>query len=346
MNFRAVDTFSVAVAVTLFTLSAMFTSFMAATLFYAFIKERKLRVSAAIPVLNLGASGLLLCVVSGLFDLLYDVLQPNLQESSGLLVVRSFVEEFSISVYFQAFFVISAIRYGRAMCGDKLCRTSTKQTVLFISITWIQSLIYAALVTIYRPQGRGHLISFPRGLAAAQFTFLGFLHFGALSIYSNLALYFHQKTDNLPPDFYSLESSFRRIEERNIRVSIKNNKMIALIVGTSCACHLPYLCVVAIAMFTGQQSPNARVFSRVTMQHGVLVNLILCGCLNKRFKRIIRPMLYRWIDRIANKRSRMRRLNEFLPKNSISDCSSKINFNSSNTSLFELTRSNLAHLYP
>ena len=241
MDFRAVDTFSVAVAVTLFILFAMLTSFTAATLFYDFIKERKLRVSAAVPVLNLGASGLLLGVVSGLFELLYDILQVNLLEFPHLLVVRCFVEEFSISVYFQALFVISATRYGLSMCRDKLCRASTKQTAFFISITWILSLIYAALVTIYRLQGRGHLNSFPRGLAAAQFAFLSFLHFGAISIHANLALYFHQKTDNLPPDFYSLESSCRRIAERNIRVPVKNIKMMALIIGTSCACHLPYL---------------------------------------------------------------------------------------------------------
>ena len=101
MNFRVVDTFSVAVAVTLFTLSAMFTSFVAATLFYAVIKERKLRVSAAIPVLNLGASGLLLCVVSGLFELLYDVLQPNLQEgySSSDLLLKSFRSAFTFKLF-------------------------------------------------------------------------------------------------------------------------------------------------------------------------------------------------------------------------------------------------------
>ncbi|XP_068674549.1 melanopsin-like [Montipora foliosa] len=345
MSSSTIDTFSAVIAVTVFTLSASFTSFTAATLFYAFYRERKLRVSSAIPVLNLCVSGFLLAAVSGLCQLLHDVLQVNIYESSHLLDVKCFVEHFSISIYFQALFFISAIRYGLAMCGDNLFRASKKQTTICIGITWVLSLIYAGLVTFYQLQGRSRPGSFPRGVAAAQFSFLGFLHFGTISIYANLVLYFHQRKDNIPPDFYSLESSCRRIAERNIQVSVKNIQMIAVTVGTLCACHLPHLFVIAVAMFTGQLSPNAKVFCCVTMQCGVFINLILHGYLNKRFKRIVRPMLHRWIHRITNKRGRCRRINEFLPQHNISTSRTKITFNSSENSLYELTRSKLVHLY-
>ena len=53
MNVNTVDAFSVAFAITVFLLFAMATTFMASTLFYAVYKERKLRVSSAMPVMNL-----------------------------------------------------------------------------------------------------------------------------------------------------------------------------------------------------------------------------------------------------------------------------------------------------
>ena len=298
---------------------------------------------SAMPVINLCGAGLLLGVISGLFTVLFDVVQVNILESSHLLrSVKCFVEEFSIGVYFQALFFISATRYSFVLCGEKLCRISMKQVAVSISLTWFTSLIYAVLVAFYQQQGRGVHNTYPRGVAAAQFTFLGSLHFAATCIYANLVIYFRQKKDNIPPDFYSLESSSRRIAERNLRVSVKNIQMIALIVGTLCACHLPYLGVVVIAMFTGQLSQNVKVFALVIMQCGVLINLILNGYLNKRFKRIIRPMLHRWINRIHN--NRQRKINESLPHYNLSVSSSRISFNSSRDN-DELTRSKLASLY-
>ena len=342
MNFNTVNAFSVATAITLFSLFALATTFVVAIMFYAVYKERKLRVSSAMPVINLCSAGLLLGVVSGLLALLFDVVQVNMHESSHLLRrVKCFVEEFSIGVYFQALFFISATRYGLALCGEKLSRISMKQIAVSISITWFISLIYAALLTIYQQHGRGVHITYPRGVAAAQFTFLGFLHFAATCIYANLIIYFHQKKDNIPPDFYSVESSSRRIAERNLRVSVKNIQMIALTVGTLCACHLPYLGSVVTAMFTGQLSQNAKIFSCVMMQCGVFINLILYGYLNKRFKRIIRPMLHRLVNRINN---RQRMINEFLPHYNISISSSRFSFSSSHDN-DELTRSKLASLY-
>lgn len=343
MNFNAVDAFSVAIAITLFSLSALATTFMVATLFYAFYKERKLRIPSAMPVINLCSAGLLLGVISGLFTLLFDVVQVNIHESSHILrSAKCFVEEFSIGVYFQALFFISATRYGLVLCGEKLCRISMRQIAVSISLTWLISLIYAALMTFYQQQGRGVHITYPRGVAAAQFTFLGFLHFAVTCVYVNLVIYFHQKKDNIPPDFYTLESSSRRIAERNLRVSVKNIQMIALIVGTSCACHLPYLGVVVTAMFTGQLSQNVKVFALVMMQCAVFTNLILYGYLNKRFKRIIQPMLHRWINRINN--NRRRKINEVLPHYNLSVSSSRISFNSSRNN-DELTRNKLASLY-
>lgn len=345
MNLDTLDALSVALAVTLFSLYAMATSFAAATLFYAFYKERKLRVPSALPVLNLSASGFLLGPISGLFTLLIDVLQVNIHDKSSHVLwdVKCFTEEFSISVYFQALFFISALRYGLALCGNRLCRASTRQIAVSICITWVISLIYAALVTFHQQHGRCLLRTYPRGLAAAKFTFLGFLHFGATCIYANLAFYFHQKRDNLPPDFYSLDSSSRRIAERNARVSLKNIQMIALIVGTLSACNFPYVgCTVAV-MFTGQLSNNVKLLAYVTMQCGIFINLILYGYLNKRFKRIVRPMLHRWIGRITNNR-RKGKLNESFPQNNLSISSSRIGSNSFRDN-YELTRSKLALLY-
>lgn len=345
MNFNIITALSFAFAIMGFSLFALAASFVAWTLFYAVYKEKKLRVSSAIPVLNLCVSGLLLGVISGVITLLFDVLQINNNESSRILHgFKCFVEQFSISAYFQALFFISATRYGLALCGYKLCRVSMKQIGIAISVTWVIALLYAALVTFYMQDGRGGLITYPRGVAAAQFTFLGFLHFGAICIYANLAFYFRQKKDNLPPDFYSLDSSSRRIAERNNRVSIKNIQMIALIAGTLCACHLPYLGSVTTAMFTGQLSHNAKVFADAMMQCGIFINLILYGYLNKRFKRIVRPMLHRLIDRIT-KSNRRRKINEFLPQTNLSVSSSGVNLNSSHSINYELTRSKLAFLY-
>lgn len=344
MNLNAVDEFSVAFAILAFSLFAMAISFVAFTLFYAVYKERKLRVSSAMPVLNLCLTGLVLGVVSGLFTLILDVIQIN--EATGLIHgVKCFVEEFSISVYFQALFIISAARYGLVLCGEKLCRVTVKQASVSIGATWIISAVYASFVTFYKHHEAPwpHIIhSWSRGIAAAQFTFLGFLHFGALCIYANLVIYFHQKKDNLPPDFYSMESSRRRMAERNIRVSIKNIQMIALIVGTLCACHLPYLGVVTTAMFTGQLSHNAKVFAIVVMHCGILLNFVIYGYLNKRFKRVIRPMLHRMISKFTKNGNRRRKINELLPQNNLS--SSGISFNISHNS-YELTRSKLAFFY-
>ena len=81
MNYNAIDAFSVAIAITVFSLSALATTFMVATLLYAFYKERKLRIPSAMPVINLCSAGLLLGVISGLFTLLFDVVQVNIHES-------------------------------------------------------------------------------------------------------------------------------------------------------------------------------------------------------------------------------------------------------------------------
>ena len=344
MNLNIVNALSVACTIIVFSLFALATTFVASTLFYAVYKERKLRIPSAMLVLNLCSAGLLLGVVSGLFTLLFDVLQVNGRESSHLLRgLKCFVEELSISAYFQALFFIAATRYGFALCGEKLCRVSMKQIAVSISVTWMISSVYAVLVTFYQQKRQGVPITYPRGVAAAQFTILGFTHFGAISIYANLLIYFHQKKDNLPPDFYSLDSSSRRIAERNTRVSVKNIQMITLLVGTLCACHLPYIGGVATAMFTGQLSHSAKVFAVALIQCGIIINFILYGYLNKRFKRVIRPMLHRLIDRITN-RSGRRKINEFLPQNNLSASSSRISFNSSRDTS-ELTRSKLASLY-
>lgn len=345
MKFNTVDAFSIVFAAMVFTLFALATTFMASTLFYAIYKERKLRIPSAMPVLNLSAAGILFGVISGLFTLLFDVLQLHVHESSHLSHgVKCFVEEFSISAYFQALFFISATRYGMTLYGEKLCRVSMKQITAAISVTWVISAVYAAFVTFSKQQhGRGSGVTYPRGAASAQFAFLGFLQFGATCNYGNLVLYFHQKRDNLPPNFYSLESSSRRIAERNIRVSAKNIQMIALIVGTLCACHLPYIGVITAAMFTGQLSHNAKVFAVSIMQCGLFMNLILYGYLNKRFKRIVRPMLHRLIDRITNN-NRRRKINELFSQNNLSISSSRTSFNSFRDN-YELTRSKLAFLY-
>ena len=251
-----------------------------------------------------------------------------------------------MSLYFQALFIIAVMRYGLALCAEKLCRVSMKQIGVFISLTWIISLVYAALVSFYEQQGRINFTAYPRGVAAAQFTFLGLMHFGAMFIYGNLVIYFHQKKDNLPPDFYSFDSSSRRIAERNIRVSIKNIQMIALLMGTLTwltACHLPNLVVLVTAMLTGQLSHKAKVFTVALIHCGTVIHFVLYGYLNKRFKRIIRPMKHRSIDRVTN-RKRRRKINEFLPPIYLSTSSGGIIFsNSRDTS--ELTRSKLAFLY-
>ena len=344
MNLNTVDAFSVAFAITVFLLFAMATSFMASTLFYAVYKEKKLRVSSAMPVMNLCVAGLVLGLVSGLFTLICDVIQVN--EATELLQsARCFVEEYSISVYFQAMFVVSATRYSLVLCGEKLCRVTVKQAAMCISVTWIVSAVYAGLVALYQQERLGgpHITHrYPRGVAAGQVTFLGFLHFGALFIYANLVIYFHQKKENLPPDFYSSGSSSRRMAERNIRTSAKNIQMIILIVGTLCACHLPYLGVVTTAMFTGQLSHSVKVFAVVVMQCGILLNLVINGYLNKRFKRVIRPILHRLIDKITKHKNRRRKINELLPQNNVS--STRIGFNISHES-YELTRSKLAFFY-
>lgn len=348
MNLNTVNTFSIALPIIVFSLFAMAIFFLASTLFYAFYKEKKLRVSSAMPVLNLYIAGIILGLVSGLFTLIFDVLQ--ISESTGLLHgVKCFVEEFSVSVYFQASFVISAARYGLVLGGEKLCRVTIKQALLCIGVTWITSAVFASLVTLNVqhearwPQEIMH--PWPRGIAAAQFTFLAFLHFGTLCIYANLVIHFDQKKDNLPPDFYSLESSRRRMAERNIRVSVKNIQMIALIVCTLCACHLPYLGVVTTAMFTGQLSHHAKVFAMVMLLCGIFFNFVLNGYLNKRFKRVIRPMFHRLISKISSNKNRQRKINELLPQSNIS--SSRISFNVSRNSnhSYELTRSKLAFCY-
>jgi len=342
MNLNTVDAFSVALAITVFLLFAIATSLLSSTLFYAVYKERKLRVSSAMPVMNLCAAGLVLGLVSGLFTLICDVIQVN--EAGELLQsAANFVEEYSISLYFQALFIISATRYGLVLCGGKLCRVTVKQAVMYISVTWIISALYAGLVAFYQQEGHGgpH-ITYPRGVASGQVTFLGFLHFGALCNYANLIIYFHQKKENLPPDFYSSGSSSRRVAERNIRTSEKNIQMIVLIVGTLCACHLPYLGIVTTAMFTGQLSHIVKLLSVVVMQCGILLNLVINGYLNKRFKRVIRPMLHRLIDKIAKHKNRRRKINELLPQNNFS--STRISFNISHES-YELTRSKLAFFY-
>lgn len=341
MNLNTVDAVSVAFAITVFSLFAIATSFVASTLFYAVYKERKLRVSSAMPVVNLCAAGLVLGLVSGLFTLICDVIQAS--EAMELIQsARCFVEEFSICSYFQALFVISASRYGLVLCGEKLCRVTVKQAVMCISVTWTISLVYAGLVTFYQQERHGPHIAYPRGVAAAQVSFLGFLHFGALCICANLIIYFHQKKENLPPDFYSLGSSSRRVAERNIRASNKNIQLIVLIVATLCACHLPYIGIVTTAMFTGQLSRNVKVFAVVVMQCGILLNLVINGYLNKRFKRVIRPMLHRLIDKITKHKNRRRKINQLLPQNNLS--STRVSFNFSNETS-ELTRSKLAFFY-
>ena len=341
MNLNTADAFSLASALTVFSLFAIASSFVASTLFYAVYKERKLRVSSAMPVMNLCASGLVLGLVSGLFTLICDVIQAK--EAVELIQSgRCFVEEFSISIYFQALFVISASRYGLVLCGEKLCRVTVKQAGMCISVTWMISAVYAGLVAYYQQEGHGPHTTYSRGVAAAQVTFLGFLHFGALCIYANLVIYFHQRKENLPPDFYSLGSSNRRMAERNIRASAKNIQMIALAVGTLCACHLPYFSIVTTAMFTGQLSQNVKVFTVVVMQCGILLNLVINGYLNKRFKRVVRPMLHRLIDKITKHKSRRRKINELLPQNNLS--STRVSFNISDSS-YELTRSKLAFFY-
>lgn len=248
-----------------------------------------------------------------------------------------------MSIYFQALFIIAVMRYGLALCGEKLCRVSMKQIGVFISLTWIISLVYAALVSFYEQQERINFAAYPRGVAAAQFTFLGLMHFGAMFIYGNLVIYFHQKKDNLPPDFYSIDSSSRRIAQRNIRVSIKNIQMTALLVGTLSACHLPNLVVLVTAMLTGQLSHKAKVFTVALIHCGTVIHFVLYGYLNKRFKRIIRPMKHRFIDRVTN-RKRRRKINEFLPPSYLSTSSGGISFNNSRDNS-ELTRSKLAFLY-
>jgi len=342
MNLNTVDAFSVALAITVFLLFAMATSLVSSTLFYAVYKERKLRVPSAMPVMNLCVAGLVLGLVSGLLTLICDVLQVK-EPAELLQSVRCFVEEYSIGVYFQALFIISATRYGLVLCGEKLCGVTVKQAVMCISVTWVISTVYAGLVALYKQEGYdGPHITYSRGVAAGQVTFIGFLHFGALCNYANLVIYFHQKKENLPPDFYSSGSSSRRMAERNLRTSAKNIQMIVLIVGTLCACHLPYLGIVTTAMFTGQLSHSVKLLSDVVMQCGILLNLVINGYLNKRFKRVIRPILHRWIDKIAKHKNRRRKINELLPQNNFS--STRISFNISHES-YELTRSKLAFFY-
>ena len=344
MNFDAVNKLSITFAVTVFCIFALTSFLVASSLFYAVYKERRLRIPSAMLVLNLCAAGLLVGGVSGFIILLADVLQLSSCESSQFSYSKSYVEAFSMSIYFQALFLISVMRYGLALCGEKLCRVSMKQIGVFISLTWIISLVYAALVSFYEEQGRINFTAYPRGVAAAQFTFLGLMHFGATFIYGNLVIYFHQKKDNLPPDFYSFDSSSRRIAERNIRVSIKNIQMIALLMGTLTACHLPNLVVLVTAMLTGQLSHKAKVFTVALIHCGTVIHFVLYGYLNKRFKRIIRPMKHRSIDRVTN-RKRRRKINEFLPPIYLSTSSfSGIIFNNSRDTS-ELTRSKLAFLY-
>ena len=338
MNFNAVNAFSIVFAAIIFSLFTFAVFFAASTICYAVYKDKYLQVPTAVPVINLCFAGLLLEFVSGVFTLVFDVLQINSTTELGH-GVKSFIEEFAISVYFQALFLISITRYSLVLCGRKLARMTVKQTTCCITFSWIISTVYASLVTFFQQEASADVTKYSRGVAAAQFAFLAFLHFGTLCIYANLVIYFHQKTDNLPPDFYSLDSSRRRIAERNVRVSAKNIQMIALMVLTLCSCHLPYLGCITTAMFTGQLSHDAKVCAVVLMQCGILVNFVIYGYLNKRLKRVIRPLLHRIVDKITHKRRR-RQINELLPMNNLSYTGSSLNISRSDS--YELTRSKLA----
>ena len=168
MNFDAVNKLSITFAVTVFCIFALTSFLVASSLFYAVYKERRLRIPSAMLVLNLCAAGLLVGGVSGFIILLADVLQLSSCESSQFSYLKSYVEAFSMSLYFQALFIIAVMRYGLALCAEKLCRVSMKQIGVIISLTWIISLVYAALVSFYEQQGRINFTAYPRGVGSVH----------------------------------------------------------------------------------------------------------------------------------------------------------------------------------
>ena len=129
MNFSSVNSFSIALSDIIFIFFTFTVFFVASIICYAFYKDKNLRVSTAVPVINLCFAGLFLGFVSGVFTLVIDVIQIIKVTELGHCV-KVFTEEFAISVYFQALFLISSTRYSLVLCGRKLARMTVKQTTL------------------------------------------------------------------------------------------------------------------------------------------------------------------------------------------------------------------------
>ena len=320
MDLGSIDVFSIVAASLVFASFATATSFMSLSLFYAVYKVSKLRVPSVLHVLSLSTAGMLQVIVSGLFLLLFDVIETQALPYT-LQLLKTFFNEFLLSAYFQALSLITLNRYGLALRKGNAQQVSIKKTVLHISGTWLTSVVYGTLVTFYKDQQqqRRFIDAYPRGLAAAQFTFLGFTHFGTICLYINLAFHFYQKHNQFPPEFYSKNSSSRRTAERKGRVSVKNVKMIGLSVAVLCACHSPYCACITAAMFTGQLPRNIMIFPVVLIHCGIPLNIVVYGHCDKRFKRVLRPMLSRLLDRSSRWKGRklhalMQRNNSFFSK--------------------------------
>lgn len=355
------ETTQIVVGLTSFLVAFIFfvSTFANGVIIFVFTKNKKLRNSSTIFIVNLAVVGLLQGAIS--FPLLqveaiigWRVVGQNYNACIG----REFVNEFVTCSSLFALLLVAVNRYSVVLLKHKYSRYfSSKKAAILVIISWIISGLYGiatALLQMFSAKlqdfkCRSEELSYPKSMAALQFTVFGLPITLIFTISILLLIYFVQDRKSLPfsEKLFSENSVEHRVAPGKKRRLTKNIRVLVLTLVTFSSCYMMFFCFVVLAMFTGRFPRLAYVTSVSLMCFGCIVHPYLYGYLNKRLKRSLNRLIKR-MCRIPL----CRRNNREVLVSKVSSCSltssSMTTLNSMTEGSFidnyELTRSKLSKL--
>lgn len=355
------DTTQVIVGTSSFLLTFVFSIsvFANGAILYVFVRDKKLRVASSIFIANLAFCG----IVQG--AVVFPLLQVEIM--LGYLVIgshrtacllREFITELTTCSSLYALFLVAMNRYGVILFKHNYIKMFSKRnTTMIVAITWTISVIYAVSLTVYQSTSiildefKCHsACTFPREIAAAQFAVLGFPFTAFFAINGVLVAHFVQDRNNLqlPAEFYSKDSMYRRTIPSKRRRLTKNIRVLALTIVSFSSCYVIYIGCLVLAMFTGKFIRVAYITSMSLVCFGCIVHPYLYGYLNKRLKRPLQRTSRRMRGFLCcNKKSRERLIAKVSSISLTSSWLKVTNVNSESwmdESISELTRSKISNM--
>lgn len=301
-----IETAQIVVGLTSFLITFIFfiSTLANGAIVFVFAKDKKLRNSSTIFIVNLAVVGVLQgAIVFPLLQLETIVGKRIIGTNSDACIGREFVNEFVTCASMYALLLVAVNRYGVVLLKHRYKRYfSTKKSTILVLFSWIISALYGvstALLQMFSfklQEFKCHYsLYYPKSMAALQFTVFGFPITLIFTISILLLIYFIQDRNGLPlpAKFYSEHSMERRMAPGKKRRLTKNIRVLALTVVSFSSCYMPYIGCILLAMFTGKFIRLAYVTSLSLVCFGCVIHPYLYGYLNKRLKRPLNRIIRR-----------------------------------------------------